>query len=214
MEGKINSVAIRINDLANTDQALKAAVNVLEGAQKYEKALLSLSDPYRVVSINGELTSASQKLDQLRKTEFEIVDRYYDNGGVGAALKGGGNNGNDKVSLHFESFDGDGLADYASSRYSDSQGILAVIGHELGHLSPAGIRFREESFEFYQQESLQKAVPSSYQDTTYHVNNEAFAHAYSKGLADAFGINLDGWVPYEGTNWMDPAVIYYNNLFP
>ena len=202
-------MTIQITNSANRTQALQAAANVLAAIQKI-KASFADEDPSEVVYLNGTRTTIGEMLDHLKDTQFVITDKAYPNsGGVGGAFYNP--DGTHRIEFNFENFDGLGYLDYASPAYSDQQGLVGIILHELGHVTAAGDAFWDLSNFYHAKENGhdKTTIPFAYGD--YFNNEEAWVNAYSQQFAAAVGLSIDGWNPAEGFAWVDPGQIYNQN---
>jgi hypothetical protein len=209
------SVKVRISNSNNLELSIKAAANIVDGLQKLESALEALPDKTVMFTVGDNVVSGTSLLSHLRSVEFEVVDTIqYNNGGVGGAIKGGGAGGVDKVQFLYSSFDGVNSPDYAHPNYQNNQAIVAIIGHELGHLSAVGDIMTNRSWEFFLEAESNGVETRPYDQTSYWSNNEAYAHDFSDDLTKYIGFDTTGYNPSQGTFWIDPYSIYYNQMYP
>lgn len=186
-DGETITVNIELNNSANEAEATKAAENILKALVEIEAALKAL-DPNTQVQwfSGGEMMTAAEALNELANTVFVIDDSTnYGNGGLGTADRGADGAPN-TVILNFDAFDGDG-GDYADPNYIDNQGVVAMMLHELGHVTAQGENFDELSRRTY---ILQNGSDAGYNFSEYWFNNEAYVYDFAKQFSSAMGTDI------------------------
>lgn len=135
--GAAASVNVQITDSANEAEAIKAAENIAKAVTEIRAALEGLAPSTSVQWFSGgETMTAAQALSELNNTIFVVDDTTnYGNGGLGTAERGLSGAPN-TVTLNFDAFDGDG-GDYADPNYTNNQGVVGMMLHELGHVTQA-----------------------------------------------------------------------------
>jgi hypothetical protein len=207
-----DSVTIKLTNNANMQEALKAAGNILSGLNKLRADLKAVA-PDKSVTFSGKVMTRDEALNLLNKTTFTVTDVMPSNGGTGSAEYDA--SGNHRVSFHFESYDGDGIGDYAHPNYENQEGVVGIILHELGHLTQAGYEFNKLSFSLFSRENAELKTPDrQFHESEYYPNQEARANDFARAVAYSFGVDIDTWVddPTHGLVWQSPHDIYNENI--
>ena len=213
-------------------EALRAAQNLATTLAKLESILndLPVNQP---IHWGSRTMTVGQAIGELSNTQFIISDQNTSgSGGVGSAVAGQGNAKNVDT-LYYESFDGDSDAyvlqdgrtttnDYASPNYQNGEGMMAIVLHELGHLSDAGFDFNASSLANFRHET---GSYNNFSKSEYWSNNEAFANDFANSLASAFGTDFASQVGSVtsqmagsvngglSNSWVEPTQIYNDHMF-
>lgn len=185
------SVTVSISDPAKKDRAEAAAKKLIEAiAQALDK--LEAADPNSTFTFAGRTYRVGDVLADLKNTNFTVTDRTnFNNNGFGQAERVRNGNPNTDV-INMESIIGtDG---YASPNWSENAGMMALILHELGHISSLGQLLFDSSYGFWTLESADKRG-SDFYNTDYGKNLEAFANDFMNAAAAAINVNLYGALP-------------------
>lgn len=207
-------------------EALKAAQNLATNLARLGTLLNDLPVNQQIHWGNRTMT-VGQAIGELSNTQFVISDQNTSgSGGVGSAVAGQGTNKNVDT-LYYESFDGDDdayvlqdgtttTADYASPNYLNGEGMMAIILHELAHLSDAGFDFNSSSLANFRRET---GSYNNFSNSEYWSNNEAFANDFANNLASAFEGDLGSQVSSVTSrmagsdSWVEPSQIFNDHMF-
>lgn len=212
-----DTIRFKVTNSANLPEAARAAANVSE-AIDFIKDHFARKNPSDSLVVNGKVTTYGAELNHLKNTQFSITDTdpTKDTGGPGSAVHNSAG-GNHSVSFFFEAFDGDGSQDYAHPNYTNLQGLVGIILHELGHVSTEGNQFQLSSDRFWRQENRQNDktdIDVAWTQSDYFRNNESFAHSYSRDLANAIGAEIGQWHPAESFDYRSPQEIFEERMGP
>lgn len=187
------SVNVKVENPANRDAAIEAAKNLVLTLSTIIDAASSIMSYHIFTLPDGKLTTAGQLLQNAKITKFTVSDKKtFGNSGIGTA---------DRISatdLRDEIYFGGlvGPDSYAASTYPNSQGLVGIILHELGHLSAEGKSVYDTAIATWSAEmrKRRRKVPQDqfYLDNEgqiYAKSIENYAHGY--GAAAALAINLD-----------------------
>jgi hypothetical protein len=175
--------------------------------------------PSAPINWAGNTFTASQVTDILRNTKFVISDTAnFNNGGVGGAQFNP--NGFHTDTLDFRYFDGNlsnsGGSDYAAPTYSNGQGLIGIILHEVGHLNQQSLNFDSSNRYYHNLENRNKGTNSAFNNSDYWRNNEAFANDFSISAAAALGFDISqlssAWYNAGTVGAIDPHQIYIENM--
>lgn len=185
------SIRVLIVNPANRERAEAAAKKLIEAiAQALHK--LEAADPNKTFTFAGHTYRVGDVLTDLRNTDFTVTDRTdFDNNGVGQAKRGELGLRNSEL-VNMESITGAG--GYASPNWPENAGMMALILHELGHISVSGDLLFYSSYGFWSREPADRRGANFY-DTDYGRNLEAFANDFMNAAAAAIGVNLHGALP-------------------
>ncbi len=131
--------------------------------------------------------------------------------------------------MFYEPFDGDRdtymidgrmtTNDYAYVNYTGMLGMMAIMMHEIGHMSSLGFQFDSESKAAYRREF---GSYNGYGGSEYWYNNEAFSNDSALQANAAIGLDVSsvttgmmGGNLDEGrgpTDWLSPSRIYADNV--
>lgn len=198
--GSYGIVNVQVDNINNLAQAIEAAQNVATALAKMLDQLSSLNVNDVVVFMNNSIT-VGNLIDLINKTEWVVTDRMYANAGVGSSYTP--QNGNPRDYLNFSSFRGpDG---YASPNYTNMQGMIGILLHELAHLSTQGQAFTNASESTYLRKN-----DNSYEDyyrSNLARNNEIWANDFMKATSTAFGLDTSTFNPQYGYGAKNPAQV-------
>jgi hypothetical protein len=205
-----DTVHIDIVDQSHMAEAVKAAANVLKGMDMIKAGYTDEANPNQEIVVVGKHTSAAAELAHAKNTELWVTDKTYTNGGVGQSSYNP--NGHNRIELNYESFDGDGANDYAHPNYQNMEGMVGILGHELAHATAEGAMFNQQSNSYWAQYNARTKEGGSFNYSDFWENNEAWANAYSRGMANATGLDIDTWNPAEGFSYKAPNTLYREKL--
>lgn len=212
--GLTTAVNVKVNDPANLAGAQKAAENVVVALIKI-KTLLNDVPPDTPINWSGKVYTASQVLDIIKNTQFIVTDENYGNGGVGSASAG--QNGVPNIDkLNFRYFDGDlsnsDGKDYASPAFTNGEGMVGIMLHEVAHLSGEGWIINYHSQRYFNQEIANGRDPGAYNSSDYWTNNESFANDFAKSAAQVIGADISALSNNWNTYWQPPIQIYNDHM--
>lgn len=202
--GASDPIAVNVDvDPENREAAIKAAENVAKALTKIRDLLENMVPSAKIVWFaGGDEITVSEALVEINNTMFTIEDRgNYQNGGVGSAERGRDGRAN-AVNLNYLSFDGTGN-DYASPNYVNGQGMVAIMLHELAHVTAPGNSFRNmsEAIYFAQYKNYNNWIGSPL-----WYNNERYAYNFAKSAADAMRFSIDQfWGNLQSTYRQQPV---------
>lgn len=194
-------------DPSNQDAANDAAENVARGIVRLRAELEDLNPNDLIDMGNGVTITVGEALETLNNARFILDDAPdYGNSGVGSAERGENGQPNE-VRLNYAAFEGPGS--YADSNYVDDEGLVGILLHEVGHVTEQGAFHRNQSESLY---ALEHGSDAGYIGSDYFENHEKFANDFAYTAADAFGESLSNLTLEYGRNWIDPQVLYNNNM--
>ncbi len=205
------SVHVDVSTSSSLSAATTAAQNIARALAKIEAELQSL-DPSTVINWDGNSMTAGEILTTLNSTKFVVTDNpNFNNAGVGSA-----DGDTNTVTLYYGAYDGIGTNDYASPNYQNDAGLVGILLHDIGHMTPAGEEWHDMSLYYYKEEF---GTESGYYDSSnvlafaYARNDEKFANDFAYATGAAFGADtLTGVNLAYGTGAIDPLTIYNGHI--
>jgi hypothetical protein len=205
------AVQVSVSNSANLAAARTAAENIARGLARIESELEAMN-PNTVISWDGNSMTAGQILKVVNTTRWVVTDNpTFNNGGVGSA-----NGKTDTVTLYYGPYDGVGPNDYAHPNFQNDAGLVGILLHDIGHMTPAGEAFFAESYDTF---SKEYGTTNGFYSSTntvrfqYAKNNEMFANDFAYAVGTAFGADtLQGVQLTHGTGAIDPADIYNTHM--
>lgn len=188
------SVNVHVTNSSHYGQAVDAATHIADALTLIED-LLDKSPANAQFYWDGIVYTPAQLRAEINNTQFIVDDQAsYSNGGVGSAERG--QNGNPNVDhLNYWAFTGANASGYAAPGYG-GQGVAAMLLHEIGHMTEAGLNQSYENNRVY----IADYGPSAhaYNGSLYWQNNENFAHDL-QAAAQAMGLNVSNYESAVGS---------------
>lgn len=207
-------VTVRLADDSHADAAVKAADNVVKTVLQL-KALLNDLSADSPIKWGDRTMTAGQVLNEINRTEWRVTDTAsFGNGGVTTAERLSNSN---LVTMNYRAFDGDmtnnpsaNNGDFASPNYTNNQGMVAALLHEVGHVNQFGAQFNTSSAQNYYREHRTYAGYGRGDD--YFNNNENFANSFAVEVAGRVNFGITQVSTYWDTAWVEPNSIYADHM--
>ena len=209
----VSAVLSQSDDSEQDAQIMEAAVNVTRALGKIDSALSSIPSN-TIISWDGVSETAGQVLANLHNTTFTVGNFVQTNGGVGAATHGiNGNPNSDQ--LNYTAFVGPN--GYASPAYTDDQGLIGILLHELGHISQSGYDNLLQEMAVYRNDygstyGFYNVDPSN-QRSDYNFDNERFANDFQQAVGDAINVDHSQFSPTYGYGAVGASQIYNDHHY-
>ncbi|WP_440979760.1 hypothetical protein ACQHGV_05695 [Sphingomonas pseudosanguinis] len=184
------SVNVLVDDPNNREKALEAAKNVAAAVAQIIEGGSKLPYDTLIPLPNGKTMKVGDLVNLAKSTKFVVTDRQPPanrlNGGVGSA-----DAPNKTDTLQFGSFvEGLEFNTYSAPGYQ-GQGMLGIMLHELGHMSPEGYaNFLLESKAHTREITVHRLPQNPFRNSDYHKDNEAFAHQFAISAGRVLNIEL------------------------
>lgn len=139
------SVNVEIDDPANLEAAVQASQNVATALAAWLDQLESV-DPADTITVVGQRFTVDMALNLIRNIRWVITDRRFEgiNTGVGMAVSATRTDFPD-----FRNFIASNPLSYAAPGYTNGEGMMFIIMHEIAHLSASGVKFRDINISYY-----------------------------------------------------------------
>lgn len=199
----VGVVNVQVDDPANLDAAIEAAQVVPAALLKILEETASSADSEVVVIGNFRSTVGNLRF-LATNTEWVVTDKSYEkiNGGVGASFRA--SDGKTTDYLNFRDFR-PGPTGYAANTYTNMQGLVGILLHEIGHLSSIGSSFGNASFGSYVRNN--NGSPDGYIGSQHYLNNEKFSKDFMKAFATKTGLDISNFNPTYGYGHVPPSTI-------
>lgn len=191
------SISVRVH-VTNPDHLTAAE----EAARALIRALAKLktdsqNNPSATVTIDGLTFSLSDIVTQIGRTNWTITDASYtDTNGVGAATFNPTGQSVDEISFSAIV----GSSGYDSPNYPNGEGMMALVLHELVHLSSNGLNLYNRSVAAWHLEGSGNTAYNLY-GGPYGANLERLINDIMVAVANAGGLDIG----YPGTTPVLPG---------
>ncbi len=179
------------SDEAKMIEAAQALIKAIERAIR----LLEAEARTRVVSVLGFGISVGALLDELMRTDFSVTDVLnFGNNGVGGAERIPLGRNRDRI--NYQAIVG-GRPDhptryYAHPNFANGEGMLALVLHEIFHLTQAGEDFLADSLQLW---TSRGGTSATFYSSALAANLERIANAYALGFLDVLLVPYDPAFP-------------------